>query len=97
MVLVDAVPNNVPVNVNSNATLSITVPPRFTAIYPTNGGVHLDLTGTPGRVYSIQATADLGIPQWTNLFTDTNLAGILPFDDSPEVGSNRFYRAQFVR
>jgi Cohesin domain len=97
VVFVSAQAFSVPVNVNSNAILSITVPPRFTAIFPTNGdGVHLELTGTPGRTYVIQAAANLSEPQWTPLVTNTNISGILPFDDvSAGIFPVRFYRAQF--
>jgi Cohesin domain len=97
VVLVDAAASNVPVNVNSNAVLTVTVAPEFTAIYPTNGGIHLDLTGTPGRVYSVQAATNLSLPQWTTLAINTNLTGVLSFDDSPALDSNRFYRAQFIK
>ncbi len=99
VVLTDAAGELVPVIVNSNATISITVPPHFSAILPTNAGaIHLELTGTPGRVYEIQATTNLALPQWENLTTNTNVTGILPFDDTS--ASNfpaRFYRAVFAR
>jgi hypothetical protein len=97
MLLVNAQASVVPVTVNSNATLSITVPPQFSAIFPTNAGaMHLDLTGTTGRVYIIQATTTLASPQWTPLATNTDINGILPFDDnSAGAFPNRFYRAVF--
>ncbi len=97
MLLVNAQAVVVPVTVNSNAILSVTVPPQFSAIFPTNAGaMHLDLTGTAGRVYVIQATTNLAVPQWSPLATNTDVTGVLPFDDvSAGAFSNRFYRAVF--
>ena len=85
----------VPATVNSNAVLSVTVPPQFSAIYPTNAGaMHLELTGTTGRVYIIQAATNLAFEQWSPLATNTDAAGVLPFDDvSAGTAPNRFYRA----
>ena len=87
------------VTVLSNATLSVAVPPRFTSIVPTNGGgLHLELAGTTGRVYAIEATADLTQPQWSALTTNTATNGVVPFDDtSAGAFSNRFYRGLFIR
>jgi hypothetical protein len=97
VILVNAGASEVPVIVNSNGTLSITIPPRFTAIYPTNGGaIHLDLSGGTNRVYTIQAATNLAQPAWIGLSTNTNFTGVLPVDDTN--ASNfllRFYRAQF--
>ena len=97
VVLTDTNAFFVPVTVNSNATLSITVPPRFTALFPTNAGaIHLELTGTVGRTYVIQAATNLTMPKWTPLITNTNLTGVLPFDDiSAGNYPIRFYRAAF--
>ncbi len=97
MLLVNTQASNVTVTVYSNATLSITVPPHFSAIFPTNAGaMHLDLTGTTGRVYVIQATTTLASPQWSPLATNTDITGVLPFDDtSPGLFPTRFYRAVF--
>jgi hypothetical protein len=97
VVLVNAQASNVTVTVYSNATLSITVPPQFSAIFPTNAGVmHLELTGTTGRVYVIQATTNLAPPQWSPLATNTGATGVLPFDDvSAGLFPTRFYRAVF--
>lgn len=98
MLLVNAQAFIVPVTVNSNALLSITVPPQFSAIFPTNAGaMHLELTGTTGRVYVIQAATNLAPLQWSPLATNTDVNGILPFDDvSADAFPNRFYRAVFV-
>jgi hypothetical protein len=58
--------------------------------------MHLELTGTTGRVYVIQATTNLAAPQWRPLATNTDVTGVLPFDDvSAGAFSNRFYRAVF--
>ncbi len=99
MLLVSAQAFVVPVTVNSNAVASITVPPHFSMIYPTNAGtMHLELTGTTGRVYTLQAVTNLLSPQWNSLATKTNLTGALPFDDVPgSTVPSRFYRAQFER
>lgn len=97
MLLVNAQAVVVPVTVNSNAILSVTVPPRFSAIFPTNAGaMHLELSGTTGRVYVIQATTNLASPQWSPLATNMDVTGVLPFDDvSAGAFPNRFYRAVF--
>jgi len=99
VLLVSTQAQSLAVTVLSNAMLSVTVPPRFTAVVPTNSGVlHLELTGTTGRVYAIEATTDLVQPQWSALTTNTATNGVVRFDDSTAVAlSNRFYRGRFVR
>ncbi len=83
----------------SNGVLSVVIPPRFGTITPTNGGVmHLEFTGTTGRVYVIQATTNLSPPLWTSLTTNTNVNGIQPYDDVSAPGiPRRFYRARIER
>lgn len=97
MLLVNAQAFVVPVTVNSNAILSVTVPPQFSAIFPTNAGaLHLELAGTTGRVYVIQATTNLAVPQWSPLATNTDVTGVLPFDDvTAGAFPDRLYRAVF--
>ena len=100
VLLVSTQAQSLAVTVLSNATLSVTVPPRCTSILPTNsgGGIHLELTGTTGRVYAIEATTDLTQPQWSALTTNTATNGEVPFDDTAAGDfSNRFYRGRFVR
>jgi Cohesin domain len=83
----------------TNGTLAIAVlPPQFSSIAPTNGGViHLQLAVTAGRSYSIQATTNLQSPQWTTLETGVVTNGVLEFDDvSAGTFSRRFYRALVV-
>ena len=83
----------------TNGTLAIAVlPPQFSSIAPTNGGViHLQLAGTAGRSYSIQATTNLQSPQWTTLQTGVATNGVLEFDDvSAGLFPRRFYRALVV-
>jgi hypothetical protein len=84
VVLSSAAGTSVPVTVNSNAVLSVAVPPVFTGIFPTNvGAMHLELTGTAGRTYIIEATTSLAPPQWSPLTTNTDAPGILPSTMSP--------------
>ena len=99
VVLANAAAESVPVTVNSNAILSITIPPHFSAIFLTNAGtIHLELTGTAGRVYVIQAATNFAPPQWEAVVTNTNITGILHFDDtSAGAVPARFYRAAFDR
>jgi len=99
VVLVSAQAEAVPVTVASNATLSITVPPHFTAVVPTGAGViHFELTGTTNRVYAIEATPDLAQPEWSALTTNTATNGVVPFDDDAAgTYSNRFFRGRFIR
>ena len=80
----------------SGGVLAIASPPRFTAITRTNGGVtHLQLVGTSGRTYVLQAAANLPPPQWTALQTNVATNGVLGFDDPAPVGF-RYYRAVVV-
>ena len=97
VVLVNSQAESVPVTFSSNALLSITVPPRFIVVFPTNAGaMHLELTGTTGRVYVIEATTNLVPPQWSPLTTNTDTTGLLPFDDFSAIAfPSRFYRARF--
>ena len=97
MLLVSAQATVVTNAANSNAVLSVTVPPQFSAIFPTNAGaLHLELTGTVGRVYVIQAATNPVLPQWSALATNTDVTGVLPFDDIfAGALPNRFYRAVF--
>jgi hypothetical protein len=83
--------------VTSNGVLSVTIPPAFTTIYTTNAGaIHMELSGTPGRSYVIEATTNLMQPQWIPLATNEDVDGILPFDDiSAGDFQNRYYRALF--
>jgi hypothetical protein len=99
MLLVNAQAFVVPVTVNSNAILSITLPPHFSAIVPTNAGaIHLELTGTTGRVYVVQSATNLVSPQWIPLTTNTDVTGVLRFDDvSASNFPDQFYRARFER
>ena len=94
----DAQANTVPVTVTSNTTLSVVVPPQFTAISLTNPGVlHLQLTGSTGRVYVLEAATNLVQPQWSVLATNATTNGVATYSD-PAAGSfsNRFYRGRFV-
>lgn len=79
----------------TNGTLAIAIPPQFSSIAPTNGGViRLQLAGTVGRSYSIQATTNLPSPQWTTLQTGVATNGVLEFNDvSAGIFARRFYRA----
>jgi hypothetical protein len=99
MLLVNAQAFVVPVTVNSNAILSITLPPHFSAIVPTNAGaMHLELTGTTGRAYVVQSATNLVSPQWIPLTTNTDVTGVLRFDDvSASNFPDQFYRARFER
>ena len=97
VVLSSAAGTQLAVTVNSNAVLSVAVPPVFSAIFPTNvGAMHLELTGTAGRTYIIEATTSLAPPQLSPLATNTDATGILPFDDVSAVDfPSRFYRVVF--
>ena len=58
--------------------------------------MHLELTGTAGRTYIIESTTSLAPTQWSPLTTNTDVTGILPFDDVSAVDfPSRFYRAVF--
>ena len=68
----------------------------FTAASATNGMLALDLVGTPGRTYTIQATASLLSPQWFSLgaVTVPESLGTARFTEALS-SSNRFYRLSF--
>jgi Cohesin domain len=99
VVLANAQADSVPVTFSSNALLSISVPPHFSAFFPTNAGaMHLELTGTTGRVYVLEAATSLVSPQWILLTTNTDTTGVLSFDDTSAIDfPSRFYRARFER
>lgn len=67
---------------------------QLSASLGTNGSVHLEFQGIPGRTYDIQYSTRLVDPVWTTLGHQTaDINGLLQFDDgtAPGVGS-RFYR-----
>lgn len=81
----------------SNGVLSIAVPPQFTSILATNnGGIFLQLGGTTGRSYVIEAATNLSPSQWIPLATNVAVNGFVEFDDTAAVSfPSRFYRASF--
>lgn len=81
---------------SSNGVLAIAVPPRFDAIFPTNGGaVHLELSGTTGRHYAIQTTTNLAQPVWTAISTNAAVGGLVEFEGQDQEMA-RYYRAVVV-
>ena len=87
----------VPATVNSNAVLSVTVPPAVQRHLPTNAGaMHLELTGATGPGLCHSGHHDLAFQPWSSLATNTDVTGVLPFDDvSAGALPDRFYRAVF--
>lgn len=81
----------VPAGTN-DGVLAIAVPPQFSAVFPTNGSIHLQLAGTAGRNYAIQGTTNVAQPVWVPLYTNTAVGGVLAFDDAAGL-PQRFYRA----
>jgi hypothetical protein len=82
---------------SSNGVLSIVVPPQFTSVTFTNGGVQILLAGTTGRRYRLEATTSLSPPLWTALATNLTANGVAVFNDvGPPAYATRFYRASFV-
>lgn len=83
---------------SSNGVLAVAVPPRFTAIFPTNGGaVHLELAGTTGRRYAIQGATNLSQPVWRAIDTNAAAGGLAEFDDGmTSAAPARYYRAAVV-
>jgi hypothetical protein len=59
-----------------------------------DGNMHIVVNGTPGQVYHLQATGDLGAPAWNNILTNTaNGLGVVEFSDlSATNHMSRFYR-----
>ncbi len=83
---------------STNGVLAIVVPPQFTSVTFTNGGVQLVPAGTTGRSYRLEAAASLSSPQWTALATNLTVNGLAVFNDTgPPAYSTRFYRASFVQ
>lgn len=68
----------------------------FTVAQITNSSIMLNLTGVPGRTYTLQTTGDIANPQWTSLEPVTVPAnlGTVQFTDSLS-SSNRFYRLSY--
>jgi hypothetical protein len=84
-----------PPSTQTNGILSIIVPPQFTAVTPTNAGaIHLELSGTAGRTYVIQAATNLMQPVWLPLTTNIATTNLVEFND-PGAATlpQRFYRA----
>ncbi len=81
----------------SNGVLSIAVPPRFTSIFATNNGaIHLELSGTTGRSYVLEAETNLFPAQWMPLATNAAVNGFVEWDDAAAGAFPvRFYRAAF--
>jgi hypothetical protein len=98
VVVSSAEAQGVPASTTNGTLASDILPPQFSSIAPTNGGViHLQLAGTAGRSYSIQATTNLPSPQWTTLQTGVAINGVLEFDDiSADTFPRRFYWALVV-
>lgn len=59
-----------------------------------DGNMHIIVNGTPGQVYHLQATTDLGNPAWSTISTNTaNGIGVIEFDDlSATNRTSQFYR-----
>jgi hypothetical protein len=59
-----------------------------------SAGFQLTITGEIGRTYRLQASADLQVSNWVDLFTFTNTLGTTNFIDSYATNlPKRFYRA----
>ena len=71
------------------------VAPQLVLTRSTTGGMTLDLRGTPGQSYDLQATASLENPAWTVLATGTpdNTGHWLTTDPNAATYPRRFYRA----
>ncbi len=68
----------------------------FAGTQVTNGAVTLNLTGVPGRTYTVLGAGDLGNSQWSpvgSVTVPTNL-GSVQFNDALTT-SNRFYRLSY--
>jgi hypothetical protein len=58
----------------------------------TRGQLQFTVQGETGRVFEVQASANLGLANWTTLATLTNLTGTLLFNDTATNLPLRFYR-----
>jgi len=89
--------DNVPAS-GSNGLLAVAVPPRFTSIALTNrGAIHLEITGSTGRTYVVEAAAGVAGPPWLAVHTNLVSQGTLVFDDLSATNfPARFYRARVV-
>jgi hypothetical protein len=76
--------------------LAVSPSPRLSPSAVTGDGVaHVQLAGTSGRTYVIEASATLEAPQWAAVATNTATGGPLNFDDASAGNiSPRFYRAR---
>jgi len=73
------------------------VPPAFTGINVSNNGINLELTGSTGRTYSIQAASDAALSIWSPISTNTATNGVLSLNDPTAANyPARFYRAMVV-
>jgi hypothetical protein len=70
-----------------------TTPPRLTVSAPPAAGhFSFQVTGTPGIVYAVQVSTNLGSPGWTALVTNSPTNGTFGVTDPGATNANRFYR-----
>jgi hypothetical protein len=87
--------SNIGASVTSSvATLTLNGPPRLSDVVRLpDGSVRFNLTGTPNRTYTIEASANL--TNWLNVGTVVYTNGAMPFVDAGASAlTNRFYRAR---
>jgi len=83
---------------SSNGVLTIAVPPQITSVVRTNSGARVQLVGTSGREYRLEAQTNVAALQWTPLATNIAVNGLAEFNDAtPAAFSSRFYRAALAR
>ena len=71
---------------------STTQPPLLSPGSRVGTSFPLQLTGTPGVNYVIQAGNQPGFPSWTALVTNSPISGTLDFTDTTATVPIRFYR-----
>jgi hypothetical protein len=68
------------------------IPPSFSGMWLGPGGdAHIQISGSPGRVYNVFGSTNL--VDWELLSVVTNLNGVVPFVDPAATNyTQRFYR-----
>jgi hypothetical protein len=82
----------------SNNVMVIAIPPRIISVVKTNSSTIVELAGTDGRGYRLEAQTNPSDTQWISLVTNIAVNGIAEFEDTNAASFPfRFYRAALAR
>lgn len=98
LVAVNAASDVVPLT-SSNGVLAITPSPRFSTVgLVRDGKIRVELSGTTGRTYLIEAAINLTAPAWVPVHTNSATGGIISWEEAAMTNTPvRFYRARVLK